>query len=44
MHNEECHYVFSSPDILKVIRVRRMRWVEHVACIREMGNAYRVFC
>jgi hypothetical protein len=31
LHNEELHNLYSSPDIVRMIRSRRMRWVGHVA-------------
>jgi hypothetical protein len=33
LHNEELHDRYSSPNILRVIKSRRMRWVGHVARI-----------
>jgi hypothetical protein len=35
LHNEELHDFYSSPNIVKVIKTRRMRWVGHVACRGE---------
>ena len=29
LHNEELHYLYSSPNIVQVIKSRRMRWVGH---------------
>jgi hypothetical protein len=31
--NEEFRNLYSSPDIIMLIRSRRVRWAEHVACI-----------
>jgi hypothetical protein len=31
LHNDELHDLFSSPNIIRVIKSRRMRWAEHVA-------------
>jgi hypothetical protein len=31
LHNEELHGLYSSPSIVRVIKVRRMRWTGHVA-------------
>jgi hypothetical protein len=31
LHNDEFHNPYSSPNIVKVIKSRRMRWVGHVA-------------
>jgi hypothetical protein len=39
VHNEELHNLYSSLDIIREIRSRRMRWVGHVALIQEMKNA-----
>jgi hypothetical protein len=41
LHNEELRDLNFSPDIINVIRLRRMRWVGHVACMEEKRNAYR---
>jgi hypothetical protein len=39
-HNEELHDLYSSPNIVRVIKSRRMRWAGHVA---RMGRGvYRV--
>jgi hypothetical protein len=31
LHNEELHYLYSAPNIVRVIKSRRMRWAGHVA-------------
>jgi hypothetical protein len=31
LHNEELHNLYSSPNIIKMINSRRMRWAGHVA-------------
>jgi hypothetical protein len=33
LRNEELNYLYSSPDIIRVIKSRRMRWAGHVARI-----------
>jgi hypothetical protein len=33
LHNEELHKLRSSSNVIRMIKSRRMRWVEHVACI-----------
>ena len=43
LHNEELNDLYCSPDIIRVIRSRRMRWAGHVARIGEMRGVYRVF-
>jgi hypothetical protein len=42
VHNEELHNLYSSPNIIRMIKSRRMAWVEHVALMGEKGNAYRI--
>jgi hypothetical protein len=34
--------LYSSPSIIRIIKVRRMRWVGHVARMGEKRNAYRL--
>jgi hypothetical protein len=33
LHYDELHNLYSSPNIVRVIKSRRMRWAEHVACM-----------
>ena len=42
MHNEELNDLYSSPNIVRVIKSRRMRWAGHVARMGEERGAYRV--
>jgi hypothetical protein len=42
LHSGELHNLYSSPDIIRQIRSRRMRWAGHVACMGEGRNVYRV--
>jgi hypothetical protein len=41
LHNEELHNLFSSPNIIRMAKSRRMKWAEHVA---RMGKrtTYRI--
>jgi hypothetical protein len=41
-HNDELHSLYSSPNIVRVIKSRRMRWVGHMAHIGEGRGVYRV--
>jgi len=43
LHNEELHKLYASPDIIRMIISRRMRWAGHVARIGKMRNAYKIF-
>jgi hypothetical protein len=42
LHNEELHNVYSSPNIIRMMKSRRMRWAGHVARMGETRNAYRI--
>jgi hypothetical protein len=42
LHNDELHSLYSSPDIVRVIKSRRMRWAEHVARMGEGRGVYWV--
>jgi hypothetical protein len=42
LHNEELSYLYSSPNIVRVINSRRMRWVGHGARLGEGRGLYRV--
>ena len=42
MHNEELNGLYSSPNIVQVIKSRRMRWAGHVVRMGEKREAYRV--
>ena len=42
LHNEELYDLYCSPSIVRMIKLRRMRWAGHVACMGERGGVYRV--
>jgi hypothetical protein len=42
LHNNELHSLYSSPNIVRVIKSRRMRWAGHVASMGEGRDVYRV--
>jgi hypothetical protein len=42
LRNEELNDLYSSPDIIWVIKSRRMRWAGHVARMGEKRHAYRI--
>jgi len=42
LHNEELNDLYSSPNIVRAIKWRRMRWAGHVARMGEEGGVYRV--
>jgi hypothetical protein len=42
LHNDELHSLYSSPNIVRVIKSRRMRWEGHVARMGEGRGIYRV--
>jgi len=42
MHNKELHNFYASPNIMMVIKSRRMRCVGHVARMEDMRNTYKI--
>jgi hypothetical protein len=42
LHNEELNDLYSSPNIIRVIKSRRMWWAGHVARMGEGKGAYRI--
>jgi len=42
LHNEELNDLYCSPNIVRVIISRRMRWARHVARMGEGRGVYRV--
>jgi hypothetical protein len=39
--NEELHDLYSLSDIIRVIKLRRMRWAGHVECMGDKRDTYR---
>jgi truncated hemoglobin YjbI len=42
LHNEKLHNLYSSPNIIRQIKSRRMRWAGHVARMVEERKVYKV--
>jgi hypothetical protein len=42
IHNEDLHILYSSPNIIRQIKLRKMRWAGHVAGMEEERKVYRV--
>jgi hypothetical protein len=42
LQNKELHDVCRSPDILRILKYRGLRWTEHEARMEEKMNAYRI--
>jgi hypothetical protein len=42
LHIEELHNLYSSPDIIRQIKSKRMRWAGHVARMGEERKLYKV--
>jgi hypothetical protein len=42
LHSEELSDLYCSPNIIRVIKSRRMRWAGHVAHMGERRGVYRV--
>jgi hypothetical protein len=42
LHNEELNDLHSSPNTDQVIKLRRMRWAGHVACMGERTGIHKI--
>ena len=45
LHNEKLHIMYRSPNIVRVIKSRRLRWAgwaEHVARMEEGRSAFKI--
>jgi hypothetical protein len=42
LHNEELHNLYSSSDIIRQVKSKRMRWAGHVARMGEERKVYKV--
>ena len=42
LHNEELHSLHHSPNIVRVIKSRRLRWAGHVARTKEGRSALKI--
>jgi hypothetical protein len=42
VHNEELRNLYSSPNIIRMIKSRRMRWAGHLAQMGKKRNVYRI--
>jgi hypothetical protein len=42
LHNDELHSLYSSPNIIMVIKLRKIRWAGHVTRMEEGRGVYRV--
>jgi hypothetical protein len=42
MNNKEFHNLYSLPDIIRMVKSRRMKWAWHVTHMAENKNVYRV--
>jgi hypothetical protein len=42
LHSDELHILYSSPNIIRQIKSRRMGWAGHAACMGEERKLYKV--
>jgi hypothetical protein len=42
LHNKEQNDLYFLPNIVRVVKLRRMRWTGHVACMGEDRGVHRV--
>jgi hypothetical protein len=41
LHSEELHNLYSSPDIIRQVKSKRIKWAGHVARMREERKLYK---
>jgi hypothetical protein len=41
-HSEELHNLYTSPNIIRVIKSRRIKWEGHVSRMGQMRNVYKI--
>ena len=42
LHNEELHSLDRSPNIVRIIKSRKLRWAGHVAIMEEGSIAFKI--
>ena len=42
LHNEELHNLYFSPNTVRVLKFRRLRWAGHVAKVEEGMSAFKI--
>ena len=42
LHNAELHALYSSPNVIRCLKSRRLRWAGHLAHMEQFKNAYRI--
>jgi hypothetical protein len=42
LHNEDIHKVYSSPNIIRIIKPRMMIWAGNIACMSNTKNVYKI--
>ena len=42
LHSEELHNLYRSPNIVRVIKSKRLRWSGHVAIMKEVRSAFNI--
>jgi hypothetical protein len=42
LHNEKLHNLYATPNLVRVIKWKRIRWASHIARMIEMRNSYKI--
>ena len=42
LHNAKLHALYSSPNVIMILRSTRMRWTGHVARMEQSRDTYRI--
>ena len=43
LHNEELYDLYWSPNVIRVVKSKRMRWAGYVVSLEDRSGVYRVF-
>jgi hypothetical protein len=43
LHNKEFHNLYALPNVIRVFKVREIRWAGHVACMEVIRHACMFF-
>jgi hypothetical protein len=44
LHSEELHNLYASLYVIRMIKSRKMRWAEYIACMCEIGRSMLHAC
>jgi hypothetical protein len=42
LHKKKLHSLYSSPDFIRMMKSRMVRWARYVVCMEEVGYVYKI--